>query len=260
MAARTKCSDCNSSDGLATYEDGTYCHACQKLTKTRSLGEELIVGLKQAKSSQLTMPVPTPTYWHESCDYGKFPIEAAVYLKKYYITQEIIDRTGIFWSELYKRVCFPLYEKDEMVACWMRDVLEESLTKWLYTGRDKNTVCWNMYVERIGWESEGEEYYLNTTVCLVEDVISAIRVSKFLDCICLGSTSINEETRKVLLHYDKVVLFLDGDEAGKRGAQKIRNELKLTHTCYIVRNRHDPKTYDDKELEGLIRDSRNQST
>lgn len=235
--SRSSCFDCGSSDGLAIYEDGTYCFSCQKQTKSKSLFQEV----KEDKD-KLQLPV----------DIGdQLPPKAMEWLLQFLDVDEI--NRFAFWSSKYNRICFPYYvwpvgkERSEMLMCWMRTLNSNTKMKWLFTG--DNTML---------------PFYIPTTsqpsvsrICLVEDVISGIKVSKFIDVIVLGTTDIGKDSPILskLEQYDRVVLFLDGDNAGKKGTERLRNDLKLLYDVKTIRNNRDPKNYSNDELQELLNGS-----
>lgn len=234
------CPNCNSKSGIDVH-GRQFCHACHKNFPGK--GRDLIE--VERKSNKIEMPE-----WDTT---DIFPEEAYEYLSKYHYGRD----KNVFWSSKYSRLCFPYYSintygETVMIGCWMRSLDKQpspgsgQRPKWLMAGQ--KDFCW---VYR-------RSYFilqkcLNTeAVCLVEDVISAIRVSEFMDCICLGGTSINIYTKKTLKDYKNVYIFLDGDEAGKTGAEKLRKELKLTHNVRVIRAKKDPKEFDSQCLREVL--------
>lgn len=239
--SRSSCFDCGSSDGLAIYSDGTYCFSCQKQTKSKSLFEEGKPGIDEHKA-KLQLPV----------DIGEeLPPKAIEWLLQFLNVDEI--NRFAFWSSKYHRICFPYYilpagkQHSDMLMCWMRTLNSNTKMKWLFTG--DNTVL-PFYIPTISQPS-------GSRICLVEDVISGIKVSKFLDVIVLGTTDIGRDSPILtkLEQYDKVILFLDGDNAGKKGTERLRNDLKLLYNVKIIRNSRDPKNYSNDELQELLNGS-----
>ncbi len=246
MSKRSSCFDCGSSDGLAVYSDGTYCHACHKQTKSRNLFEEIKQGVQEMKD-HLPHVIELPQ------DLGvSMPPSAEEWLQKYITTEEI--ETFSFWSAKYNRICFPYYirpegkESSEMIMCWMRTLEQPTKMKWLFVG--DNTIM-PFYIK-----TEFHKLHNPNRVCLVEDVISGVKVSKYINTIVLGSTVIGPDSPiwQKLSKFDEIVLFLDGDTAGKNGAEKLRNQLKLLYKVRVIRNTKDPKNYTDAELMDFIYD------
>ena len=235
------CPNCQSSSGVDVH-GRDFCHACGKDFPGK--GKDLLPK-KQPPRKSLELPVWDP--------FDCFPDKAYDYLNKFHYVRD----ERCFWSSKYDRLCFPYYKKDDflyngpetMIGCWMRSLDQQP--KWKLAG--SKDFAWVYFKARKVWESEETEYRLNNTIVLVEDVISAIRVSKYLDCVHLGGTSINKSTEDLLNAYINVYIFLDGDEAGKNGAMKIRNKLKLNYNVRVIRAKKDPKCHTDEELKRILR-------
>ena len=134
-----------------------------------------------------------------------------------------------------------------MIACWMRDFdtnyypYNMKKAKWLFVG-DKSKL----------WLLKSKSNVHNALV-LVEDVVSALKIQRLSDVVCLGGTSLPIEVVLNLFHYSQIILFLDGDMAGLKAAQKIRNQLKLFVPVRIIYAKKDPKDHTYEELEALLK-------
>jgi len=236
MSSRESCNDCGSSRGLASYDDGSYCFSCSKYTPHKSL----IKNDKKDKTLQIELPEEDRSEWRE---------DAYDWLSKYQDEESKSIMKYCFWSEKYKRIVFPQYignERDgmKMIAAWMRRVEDtvrpEYNPKWLFAG-------YNDTIFKYG-------EYNNGSVCLVEDVVSAVKVSQVMDCIALGGTILKENVYSHIgmSGYSKVYIFLDPDQAGRNGAEKIRKRLALLTESVIIRGKKDPKELPIVALEELL--------
>ncbi len=232
--SRSLCPDCNANRGLAEYDNGTYCFGCHKSTVSKSLMKRLDV-----QTCKKSLQVP------EDNNYI-FPEEALQWLLKYG-AEEINYMDDCFWSDEYQRIVFP---SPCGKAAWMRSVTEQP--KWLFVG-DKD-VMFHYPTKSILREIEESEAN-QKCVCLTEDVVSAIKVSEVMDSIALGGTVLKESTWSYIgmNGYQKVYIFLDGDSAGKKGAEFCRRRLSLLADCVIIRGRKDPKEFSIEELRGILK-------
>lgn len=106
-------------------------------------------------------------------------------------------------------------------------------------------------------------------VILTEDYISAVRAHEAdADSWCLFGTTLNYSDVGLLLDkYNKIYIWLDGDQAGQKGAVKIAENIKRRINYvkkkypykytqeYIVKNiqtSKDPKEYSPTEIERTI--------
>lgn len=219
MSARSKCPDCGSSDGLAKYPNGNWCFSCGTLTP----------GINNVKKTGFDINLVQQD--------DVLTLLQKDYLNKYHLGNEDVKRYKITNNSRNNRINFGYYSNGTLIGCWMRSLDPNVKPKWLFAG-NKN----------FNWHYKNYKYTKDVLV-LVEDVISAIRVSKYCSVVCLGGTSINSRIlTPLVLQYNKVVLFLDGDKAGKTATEKIKQYYKLMREVKIIKTTKDPKEYTDEEL------------
>lgn len=225
--SRTQCPDCPSSDGLALYEDGTYCHAC-KIVKKHDEPIQL------PKKKELVVPKDN---WVDG------PPEIYAFLSVYNIYSNIQHDHNVYWSPEYKRIVFPYQD-----FAWMRSLTEKP--KWLYAGP----------------KPQPELYYLqhnySLSLVLCEDVISAIRINEYAESISLMGTTITQHMEFKLLEiinngyiaFVEIILWLDGDEAGVKARTILKKQLqKITDLpIRIIRSKQDPKSFDSKTIKEIL--------
>lgn len=215
--SRSLCPKCYSSDGLAVYEDGSYCFACNNTINKYNFGYA-----STKKENKLGVPI---NLGH------KIPEEYVAWMVKYNIKP-----SEAYWDGSRKRLCFPSMDGK---AAWLRSLTEAP--KWLLAGSKYSLFMYGVKTKNL---------------CLVEDVVSAIKVSSIMQTIALGGTNLKDSILSTIVrgYYKKIYIFLDGDEAGKEGAQKIRNELKLIKNCIILRGNKDPKDYSLNDLKEMFKE------
>lgn len=103
-------------------------------------------------------------------------------------------------------------------------------------------------------------------IVLVEDYISAIKVSGVIPSMCLFGTKLKENQLEECLRYRNIIIWLDGDKPGQDGANKIYKKLcdtikyrcklnAFNSMCYNVRiitTDNDPKTYSSTEINTIL--------
>ena len=96
-----------------------------------------------------------------------------------------------------------------------------------------------------------------STVVLTEDILSAIKVRWYttLPCIALRGTAVRTDTLAlILLDYTRVLIFLDGDTAGRVGstkASKLLDTVNIPHVIINTPDGLDPKDLKPNELRRL---------
>lgn len=168
-----------------------------------------------------------------------FPKEALLFLYKYNLTTDEITNNGLLWSRKLNRLVFPIYHEGKMIYWQARDVSGEHF-KWLtpkgvkkplHTVPSQNGRC--------------------DAVIIVEDIISAIKVSRIADVICLFGTFLSKEARLEASNYEIIHIWLDNDAQDK--AKKMQEQIELMHTnCQVIVTPHDPKTYTTEEIGAQI--------
>ncbi len=225
--SRTICPECNSSTGLAPYDDGEYCHACNSKQHVKSLLANIDSKIETFYKENLLVPSNQNDPW---------PTEAKKYLKQYYITGEMIRHYTIYWSNTVKRIIIP-NDRESSTCAWGRSLT--NTPKWIKYGYKKSIV----YISGNRRTNE---------LVLVEDCISAIRVAQFTNCLCLSGTSIKDGMSDIISGYKKLIVWLDGDLAGIRGAEKIKREYKLFKDIRIVTCKQDPKELTNSTIQAIL--------
>ena len=164
--SRERCPDCNSSDGLAEYDDGTYCYACKINRKNKSLLD--CADKRSSRTNDLVGELSR-----------RLPQEAQEFLNKYNISNHIIHLPcKLSYSEYYQRICF------EYQGSYALRSLDKQ-PKWLYKGKNKSDVNF-LFLKCADTRSGDLKFYTTKNLVLVEDILSAIKVQQVSDCICLN--------------------------------------------------------------------------
>lgn len=240
VCTREDCKPSSSKSPIKTVEEYSndknqkiyYCHRCKHTNKQKSL----ITETKRKK----WYPVPLGRL-------GILNIESAKFLNKFGLTLF----SNCFWSEYYNRLVFP-YKN----FAWMRDVSDNPKVKWLYAGKPEDQT---LYYLTTGYFDQNINCFDNQSAELVicEDVISAIRIFEYSDVIALCGTSLSknkkEELKQLLPYYNNLIIWMDGDIAGRLAAQKLRNSLKLyIKDIKIIYTKKDPKSYDSNTIKQFL--------
>lgn len=90
-------------------------------------------------------------------------------------------------------------------------------------------------------------------ICLVEDIISSIKVGQVMDSVALLSTNINSKLLEAITDWDKFYIWLDMDNP-----QVIRQGLKLLKILgnmgetKLIKTPKDPKYYTTDEIKSIL--------
>lgn len=235
MTSRTACELCKASKSVKSFEDGTYCFACQEMSTEKKI--------KTIHRDVKSLSIPNMAMEHRSLLWEQ---HALGYMSRYNISSEDVNKHDLYYSEEYGRIVFPMKytvsripPEKEVLFVWMRSTTQQP--KWLLAGKYLTLYKCSKNKEK---QTKG--------LCIVEDPISCVRVSNFVDCIALGSTSCSKEHLYMAIKdYDEISIWLDGDRAGIEGAVKLRDRLKLLKKVRIIYTKQDPKDYNNQEIKNF---------
>lgn len=228
-------------DGTILY----YCHHCGKsrtirnsVSKTKRLAGTPKAAVRDWKSKR---SVTTPA--DSESDPGKWPANARVWFYRYGITDAEIKRHGFLYSERLRRVVLPIYNNGELVSYQTRRVFnDDERPKYLSYG-NKDSV---FHVEH----SDAKR------LCIVEDLLSSIKVGRYINTLALRKTSLSDKELRWILEkgYNDFIIFLDDDNAQVKKQQLVlKNKLENFGKVTIIHSGgRDPKEYDDLELKVCI--------
>lgn len=197
----TACPVCPSSDALAIYEDGSqHCFSCGHHKHGN--------GLERLKTA------PQAPKQKKYRDWGPIAPEALEWLNSYDLTEQ-------------EKMLFK-YDRNHSHLCY----------------EDGDFLNARNFGEGPKYLSEGLKPYSilgeGTTLVLVEDIISAIKVSRVTACMCLFGSSIPLD--RVPLEYKRLIIWLDADKTLEsfKYCMKFR---ELGISCGILQTNQDPKCY-----------------
>lgn len=165
---------------------------------------------------------------------------------KYGLTKEETNKQGFKYEPKYDRIFMPVFDaRGEEFGCITKALRRQS-------GVPKSLT----YFTR---ETPGIHYVRGATaggkpVCVVEDILSAVKVSRFINTVALLGTTINNEKivelRKVT---QDLILMLDADACATALYYKKKYSFYFRNFLVIMLSKEDPKDMKEEELEALIR-------
>lgn len=234
--SRTKCPECLANRSLAVYPDGTYCFACQKRESDRSL-----VSLDNTNTIQ--------TKLEDVSLIDRLPDKAIRWLAQYHITINPENDSGLFmWSDSHNRLAVTHYRYYEglpvLMHVWLRDI-DGRTPKWLFVG-DKTIPH---------YRSTGNinNVPIRNKLVVTEDCLSAWRCYPYADVLSLGGTNVNKkEFLPILLKYKKLIVWTDGDDAGRKASHEFAMKYRIFRDVREIRTRKDPKEFFDREIKEIL--------
>lgn len=220
----TNCPKCGSRDNLGEYTDHWYCFGCgyHKLKKDLESVRQRLAGPVVKDDGDISINVS-----------DDLPQEARQWLLQYGITSQDVANNHMGW-------------------CADRSLLVLTNTPSYWQARN--------FGKGIKYVSKGIKpllfYGHGDTIVCVEDILSAIKVSKANKDVCaiplLGS-SVSLELEKVLLErFKNVIIWLDRDKA-TYAVKQARNMVAKGLNCSVLVTQDDPKEYSVGEINEWLR-------
>lgn len=185
-----------------------------------------------AAEARVAPPAPT------SFDPREWPLAARVWLYKAGFSNDTIQRHGIYYAAALERVVLPVLRGSEVIY-WQARGFDRDRPKYLNPPIDKP----------LAWFGSGGP------LVLAEDYLSAARVGEVATgCAVLG-TSLGDEHVVAIAGRaaGPVVIWLDPDAAGRKGAARMARQLNLAgHPTRLLHTPLDPKLYSRTQIEEFI--------
>lgn len=221
-------------DNLAVYSDGhTYCYRCHYSSGRKSFTQTV-----PKPTTQLTLPADVV---------ADLPFEAREWLNQYGINRRDLIEHSILWSEHWSRIIFPYFNDTGLIA-WQG--------RYIPCGKNKIEINGKAPAK---WFSQGKIHEIihplqvnQQKAVLVEDIISAIKVSKIQGAIPIFGSSVSTQQILRLKHVvEQVWIWLDPD-------MRVTS-IKLAHTCRtlgleanVIFSDRDPKEESMDTIKSLL--------
>lgn len=137
------------------------------------------------------------------------------YLKARRFNDEMIEKSNIFFSQLEKRVIFPVYENGELVF-YAKRAIDNHPLRWINSQSHGVDPIWNL-------ENVGE------TIYLFEGIFDAARMWPNGVSIFGKNLSDGQINKIIKKKFHKIVVILDNDSYGRESQEKIAERLAERH-------------------------------
>lgn len=173
-----------------------------------------------------------------------WPREARVWCSAARIGDSDIKTHGIGYSAQRKRVILPCYSATGTLKGYQERRVFTTDPKPKYVTRSVD--------KQLFWEYNNA----NSTITIVEDILSAIRISKYTDSIALLRANVPDYIYKYIIvnNYINIIIWLDNDNyIVNKNKLIIKNKLDLLFdNVKVINIKEDPKNLPDSELEKIL--------
>lgn len=241
------CSGSSPSMSIVRNEDGSVSAKCFRCGKFGSYREaharrrktsEASGGAAHGSGASHKLPADA------NMDVREWPSRARLWLTKARVTDAEAKRFGLCYSERAGRVLIPITREGEYVGYQARKVWEHDEGPKYYTR--------TRAAERMVFVREHESHHHVAVLC--EDVLSAIRIGRFVTAVAALGTSISDYAVKLLTcQRQRVIVWLDHDNhIVIRKELGLRNRLQLLTTVDLIHSSEDPKLLSDTDIYNIL--------
>lgn len=169
---------------------------------------------------------------------GDIPLAGRIWLYKAGLTPSTWNEYGIRYSPSMERVYLPVCKDGKPIWFQARAIHAGQTPKYLQPSADRSTVLFE----------SAPIHPTKGVVVLTEDIVSAIRVGEVAPAISLLGTKITTAQAGYISKYDRVVIWLDSDKAGRVGAANIGRTLSLLTETTNICTTDDPKLLTKQQI------------
>lgn len=224
------CPSCGSRNNLGVWDDGhKWCFGCK-------YSEFAPKNAHSAHKIQQKTSTSSKIFPEDASGY--IPSEPLRWLFSNGLSYKIIEEHGIKWSPSKQLLCWRIFGISGKELGWQgRCFSPDAKTKYFSQGQIHSEPC------IVGY---------GTTLVLVEDYISAIRVSTYLPAMALfGCTLSLEQLQGLKSRFTSLLVWLDADKLDN--ARKIGlNASLLGINNKVVYTVSDPKSYTDSDIQTIL--------
>lgn len=242
---RQNCHECGNSNNSAVINHNVkdysyFCFACGH-TEVEPKGKQTLAELQKLKE----LNDAAETYRTESIELPSdttydLPLVARLWLYNGGISPTVWEHYRIGWSESLQRVVLPVYSATgSLVWYQLRAVHAGQRPKYIQPSQPRDTIFFKV----------GDIKSPTTKCVVVEDILSAIRVGKFVDTISILGTRPSSKHINELAKYSKVITWMDSDRAGRKSAYTIRKAVSMLTDVGNILTDADPKRLSDNQIK-----------
>lgn len=218
-------------DNLVRYQDGSaFCFACHHREPPKSFRPKVVAGDEDLERLKLLVGKKPP-----------LPEKNRKWLAQY-LPDEDIDAFFFFDPESRRHV-FAYVGKDGL-EYWEKRTVEEGVKPKCLSGGKKPFIIYGRWMA-------------TNTVAVVEDIVSALKVSKAVGALPLFGSFLSPEFMVRLSKLERIqniVIWLDEDkyEVALATAEKLQKILPPTHNVNVLLTEKDPKCYSTEEIRDML--------
>lgn len=220
-------------DNLGVFDDGhQWCFKCGFFVPSDPVSNFSRELQEKQQEERETIVLPSDFTNH-------LPDDVVTWLTKY-ITREEINRNHIGWRYKHAEIVYPFYDLAGNLLCYQtRGFQNGSPTRRFHTEGKVEKVF-----HILGPATAG--------ICVVEDILSAIKISRHMSVMPLLGSVISGDRLVVLsIRFLHLLIWLDSDKA-KYSMKRAKAAEPFFESVRSIITELDPKEYDDGRVRDFI--------
>lgn len=237
-----------------------YCYRCSDHGWVAHPPESLAARIKRInkekaaeKAAVTGVGLPTPFVTNPA----EWPLEARVWLYRAGMSNAAIQEAGFYYHERTRRVVLPVVNEQGQLIYWQARGFDDDRPKYINPEVDKSKVVYRAGPK----ETEEASRTIGSiqrepagVLVLTEDILSAWKVGQEVPAWCILGTSLSDAMLPEVIREGRhVLVWLDPDDAGTKGAGKIVRALRaLGLQAKRITSTADPKLLSREEIRSII--------
>ena len=210
-----------------------YCHNCgwKRFQRAANLPAETV---KRAFIEKGTSNDPSKVYLPKDCR-DPNPVEKA-WLYKYGVTDDEIRKYQIKYSDESQRLILPVYHNENLVMYQARATKPDQAPKYLTVGKR------NFFITN----------FKNPIICFVEDIVSAIKVGRYVCACALIGSYVPDEVFSYMTNKTEFRIWLDYDKRREALKYYFRVSQLTGIKGKLIKTELDPKEYSGEQIKEYL--------
>lgn len=219
------CPKCGSRDNLGVWNDGhKYCFGCGHHVPPP--GRIFVPEIPHAPSARVELPEDVSML---------FPQHVDDWITRYITIREAMEN-NFLWSGSNQLLIMPVVGEDKDILMWQGRSFDPTRPKYVTKGSSKDVL--DLHCKNVASEM----------VVLVEDKLSAIKVGRHFNTICLYGSVIHEDIiPRIYKRFKVLTIWLDWDKM-KEAYEYQMDFSPFFDEINVINSRQDPKAYDNHEI------------
>ena len=242
------CSECGSRDNLGVWDDGhKFCFGCGYYVPNCADNsiQDIHSSLCDLQKQQQEDTINHAAFRDVPVDCTRnLPTIAVEWLQQFKLTKkEIYQQNSFLWSDAHESLIYTVFDIYGNLLMWQSRYFGNNSNAARFHTAGPAGSCYHIF----------DRHGTATTLTLVEDIISAIKVGRVAHAMPLWGSDVSYKRLLRLSHmYQNLNIWLDKDKQKYSVGARQRASIFFNHARCII-TELDPKRYSTGEINGFLK-------